>query len=104
MQGGTSAFSADCVTQRPTGPTLDEQLHGALTAARSREASRRRGPGCTADPSYVVPSMMCGGLVALRAFQAMESDLPLPAIRWRSGRLPMQESQNHAVDFAQLAT
>jgi molybdopterin/thiamine biosynthesis adenylyltransferase len=102
VQGGTSTFSADCFCQFPGGPTLDEQMHGALSAAAQREANRARRRGCTADPSYVVPSMICGALVAYRTLQILNSPgQEFPPIRWRSGGVPAEpRSTLHDFDLA----
>jgi len=103
VQGGTGIFAADCVTQVPGGPSIDDQLRGAMTAAAVRERSRIRGNGCNAEPAYVVPSMMCGALVALRVLQLYQSRQPRPPIRWRAGGAPVEErSQSHASNFTDL--
>ncbi len=65
IQSGTSLFAADCYTQQVGGPSLDDQMYGALREAVNREkqerARRRHRGGCAAHPSYIVPVMMAGG-------------------------------------------
>jgi molybdopterin/thiamine biosynthesis adenylyltransferase len=90
IQGSTDVFAADCFTQVPDGPTLDVQMHGALTEAARREGRTERRGGCAGDPSYVVPGMMAGALMAYRLAQ-VGSGRALPPIRWRSGSLPVAQ-------------
>jgi molybdopterin/thiamine biosynthesis adenylyltransferase len=91
IQGGTGTFSADCFTQEAGGPLLDDQMHGALTTAATREgAGGHRHRGCAVDPSYIVPGMMAGAFLALRSRQ-LGLEAGLPPIRWRSGSLPLDE-------------
>jgi molybdopterin/thiamine biosynthesis adenylyltransferase len=100
IQGSTDTFAADCFTQEVVGPTLDDQMHGALTAAWGREAQRRPG-GCAGV--YVVPGMMAGALLAYRLGQ-VGSHGNLHPIRWRSGSLPIdQRNSKNGFDFNQLA-
>lgn len=90
IQGGTDLFAADCHVQRSGGITLDEQLHGMLVAAAEREQRRAREGHCDANPSYVVPSMIAGGLVALRTRQLLAGvEGELPPIHWRAGSMPV---------------
>ena len=101
IQGGTSVFGADCFTQEPGGPTLDDQMHGALEAAADRErreaADRRRG-GCAADPSYVVPGLMAGALMAYRLTQLGRVPSLTP-FRWRSGGVPLESRSPSDVEY-----
>jgi molybdopterin/thiamine biosynthesis adenylyltransferase len=70
IQGGTGLFAADCLTQTVSGPLLDDQMHGALSAAAARESQEgRRNGACTVDPSYVVPGMMAAALMTYRLGQ-----------------------------------
>jgi molybdopterin/thiamine biosynthesis adenylyltransferase len=103
IQGGTSTFSADCITQQPAGPSLDEQLHGALASAARREEVRDRQGGCAVDASYCAPSMMAGSLVAYRAIQACQTHDALKPIRWRSGGLPVEEREQHDFNLDSIA-
>jgi len=93
IQGGTSVFAADCYTQEPDGPSLNDQMHGALCAAAMREkqerSSRRRRGGCAADPSYIVPGLMAGALMAYRLTQ-LGRESRLTPFRWRSGGIPRE--------------
>jgi hypothetical protein len=92
VQGGTDLFAADCFTQEVGGPLLDAQMHGALSEAAVREQSQPRRHGtCAADPSYVVPGMMSGALIAHRMTQALELYHGLGPIRWRAGELPHEQ-------------
>jgi tRNA A37 threonylcarbamoyladenosine dehydratase len=86
IQAGTDLYAADCFVQVPGGPTLDAQMHGALTRAAHKEAQPRRPGGCAGDPSYVVPGMLAGGLIAYRAVHGGHTP-----IRWRSGYIPVEE-------------
>jgi tRNA A37 threonylcarbamoyladenosine dehydratase len=97
IQGGTDVFAADCFSQERSGLPLDEQMRGALSAAAAREVSRRVG-SCTVDPSYVVPGMIAGALMAHRMFQACELYRGLRPIHWRAGCLPVEERNLHC-DF-----
>jgi molybdopterin/thiamine biosynthesis adenylyltransferase len=100
IQGGTDTFAADCFTQGLNGPTLDDQMHGALSAAATREVPRSQPGGCAADPSYVVPGMMAGALMAHR-LTLLEPHSQLPPIRWRSGCLPVEQRDlNHGLRLA----
>lgn len=93
IQGGTSSFAADCFTQGRAGPLLDEQMRGALSEAAGREALRRGRGACAVDPSYVVPGMLAGALLAHRCEQvlAAEDGQPLPPLLWRTGLLPVEQ-------------
>ena len=89
IQGGTATFAADCFTQTPGGPLLDDQMHGALRSAAARESrDSRLAGGCAVDASYVVPGMLAGAFMAYRLGQLGQQS-PLPAIRWRLGELPV---------------
>ncbi len=90
IQGGTDVFAADCFTQERGGRALDEQMWGALSAAGARETSPRAA-GCAVDPSYVVPGMVAGALMAHRLFQVCEPYRGLQPIRWRAGCLPVEQ-------------
>jgi hypothetical protein len=90
IQAGTAMFAADCFTQGARGPLLDEQMHGALTQAAARETSADRRGGCAGDPSYVVPGMMAGALLAHRFVQVCAGQEDVPPIHWRSGGLPAE--------------
>lgn len=103
IQGGTSTFAADCVTQQPGMPSLDEQLHGALASAARREEVRDRQGGCAVHASYCAPSMMAGSLVAYRAIQACQTHDALKPIRWRSGGLPVEEREQHDFNLDSIA-
>jgi molybdopterin-synthase adenylyltransferase len=92
VQAGTDVFSADCFVQHPGGPTLDEQMRGALRRAASAESVRRSG-GCAANPSYVVPGMLAGALVAARVLAVMGGSRALPSLHWRSGTLPSERRE-----------
>jgi len=102
IQGGTSVFAADCYTQEAGGRSLDDQMHGALGAAVEREkqerAGRRRRGGCAADPSYIVPGLMAGALIAYRLAQ-FGHDSGLPPIRWRSGGIPLESRSLSHVQY-----
>jgi molybdopterin/thiamine biosynthesis adenylyltransferase len=93
IQGGTSVFAADCYVQEPGGPSLDDQMHGALSAAAEREeaekARRRRHGGCAANAGYIAPGLMAGALIAYRLTQ-IGRGAHLPAFRWRSGGFPLE--------------
>lgn len=100
IHGGTSIFGADCYTQETSGPTLDDQMHGALTAAADRERRERspqpRDGGCGGDPSYVVPGLMAGAMLAYRLTRPCR-DFGRTPIRWRSGGIPIESrSLSHA--------
>jgi molybdopterin/thiamine biosynthesis adenylyltransferase len=104
IQGGTDTFAADCFTQMPGGPSLDDQMHGALSAAAGREGQRRRRRGgCAGDPSYVVPGMLAGALMAHR-FLGLHAGLDDHSpIRWRTGSLPVvQRSVTDGFAFPEL--
>jgi molybdopterin/thiamine biosynthesis adenylyltransferase len=101
VQGGTDIFAADCFTQGVTGPSLDVQMHGALSTAAAREGGRARAGGCAADPSYVVPGMVAGALTARRCLQVVRRAGGLPPIRWRAGLLPADQG-GPADGFAEL--
>ncbi len=89
IQGGTATFAADCFTQTPGGPLLDDQMHGALRAAAARENRENRLRGhCAVDASYVVPGMLAGAFMVYRLGQ-LGQEASLPAIRWRLGDLPV---------------
>jgi ThiF family len=104
VQGGTSAFAADCITQVAGGRSLDEQLHGAMSLAVERELSRELRRGCAAEPSYVVPSMICGALVARRVLETCYQPTPRPPIRWRAGEFPREDrSLDHDDYFSRFA-
>jgi tRNA A37 threonylcarbamoyladenosine dehydratase len=110
IQGGTSVFAADCYTQRVGGPTLDAQMHGALSAAAAREQRQRaelgqqRTAGCGAEPSYVVPGLIAGAMITDRLTRIGRTRDLLPW-RWRSGGIPLESrSHSHAeFDFAELS-
>lgn len=91
VQGGTSLRSCDVVTQTPESPTLDEQLYGALTRAAAAEAEPEPDQlGCAANASYVVPSMVCGALMARRLMDVLHVPRSaLPAWHWSSGSYPV---------------
>lgn len=95
VQAGTDVFAADCVTQAPGGPLLDDQMHGALTSASERERERR-SVGCSVNPSYVVPGLVAAGLAVHRALQAGAGIRGLPPMHWRAGSLP-QESRHEFI-------
>lgn len=100
IQGGTDVFAADCFSQDPDGPLLDEQLHGAMAEAAAREASQPRRHGtCAADPSYVVPGMICGSLMIYRMRQALDGQRALGPIRWRAGELPKEQNKDFRDEF-----
>lgn len=106
IQGGTSLFAADCFTQRIGGPTLDHQMHNALSEAAARERSvdqLRPVGGCGGQPSYVVPGLIAGALMAYRLTQLGRST-ELPPLRWRSGGIPLEtRSFSHAAfDLAEI--
>jgi molybdopterin/thiamine biosynthesis adenylyltransferase len=104
IQGGTDTFAADCFTQMPGGTSLDEQMHGALSAAAGREGRpRHRRGGCAGDPSYVVPGMLAGALMAHR-FVGLQAGLDEGSpIRWRTGSLPVvQRSVTDGFAFPEL--
>jgi len=92
VQAGTDVFSADCFVQDPGGPTLDEQMSGALERAASAEAAPRRG-GCAANPSYVVPGMLAGAFATARVLAVMAGVRALPSLHWRSGALPSERRE-----------
>lgn len=103
VQGGTDTFAADCYTQECSGPLLDEQLHGALSEAAARETKREPRGGCAADPSYIVPGMLAGALMAYRMVQVCELYRGLLPIRWRSGSLPVEQRRiTDGFDFTDL--
>ncbi len=104
VQAGTDVFLADVYTQDRDGPTLDEQMQGALTRTAESEAARRTG-GCAGEPSYVVPGMIAGALAALRMAQAVELYKGLTPLHWRSGFLPAEEQRDYhdVLDMAQVA-
>lgn len=103
VQGGTDTFAADCYTQAYSGSLLDEQMHGALSEAAARETPRAPRGGCAADPSYIVPGMLAGALMAYRLVQVCERSRGLPPIRWRAGSLPVeQRSLMNGFDFTDL--
>jgi len=87
VQAGTDIFSADCYTQLPGGPLLDEQMMGALSRAVETESGARSGR-CSANPSYVVPGMIAGGFAAYRALDVASRRQPVTSLHWRSGVLP----------------
>jgi hypothetical protein len=89
VQGGTDTFAADVFTQDVDGPSLDQQMHGALSAAASRESGLRQPGGCAARPIYVVPGMIAGGLMAYRLIGLLLGRKRLPPARWRVGTLPV---------------
>jgi hypothetical protein len=89
VQAGTDLFSADCFVQDHGGPALDQQMRGALSAAAASEAARRGG-GCAANPSYVVPGMVAGAFAAARALAVLGGARALPSLHWRSGVLPRE--------------
>jgi molybdopterin/thiamine biosynthesis adenylyltransferase len=106
IQGGTDTFAADCFTQTPASQSLDTQMHGALSAAAEREKDeatrRRRQGGCAGDPSYVVPGMLAGALMAYR-FTHLEDPGASPPWRWRTGSLPVQQrSLQDGFNFTEL--
>jgi molybdopterin/thiamine biosynthesis adenylyltransferase len=92
LQAGTDAMCADCFSQVPGGPTLNEQMHGVLTTAAAKEATASGGRGrCGIDPSWVVPGMLAGAMLARRFGQVVENEAQsLPPIRWRQGDLPCE--------------
>ena len=90
VQGGTDVFAADCFTQYPDGPTLDEQCYGAMTRAATAPHGLRPG-GCAADPSYVVPGMICAAMIVHRLVQLSAGYRGLPPLRWRRGGLPIEQ-------------
>jgi hypothetical protein len=91
IQGGTSIHAADCFVQDVAGPLLDEQMHGALKTAAAQEELRDRRGGCAVDPSYVVPGMMAGALMAYRFIQMGTLGRAVSPLRWRSGSLPVEQ-------------
>lgn len=101
VQGGTAMFMADCFTQTANGPMLDQQMHGALVLAADREDRANREPGgCIANPSYVVPGMMAGALMAYQVDQLGLDTGHAHPIRWRSGHLPSTSSVSSSeLDF-----
>lgn len=99
VQGGSDVFAADCYTQDVGGALLDEQMHGALSAATAREPEEQHRRGCAGDPSYVVPGTMAGALMAYRLAQLSKRRCGLPPIHWRSGSLPT-EHRSTADDVA----
>lgn len=103
VQGGTDLFAADAFAQGRSGPTLDEQLHGALQEAAAREGARRQGGGCAIDPSYVVPGMVAGAFVAYRCLQAAAGRTELPPLRWRGGELPAETRSLRDEAFDEIA-
>jgi molybdopterin/thiamine biosynthesis adenylyltransferase len=103
VQGGTDLFAADGFTQDRSGPTLDEQMHGALQEAAAREGARRQGGGCAVDPSYVVPGMVAGAFVASRCVLAAAGRTGLPPLRWRSGELPAETRSLRDEAFDEIA-
>jgi hypothetical protein len=98
VQGGTSLHAADCFTQPVGGPTLDEQMQGALTRAVADESARRRG-GCAIDPMYVIPGMVCAAMMACRTIQVNELYRGLPPMRWRAGSFPKEDEGNRLDAF-----
>jgi len=99
IQGGTDVFMADCYTQDPAGVPLDRQMHGAMAEAAAGETSRpRRRGGCAENPSYVVPGMTAGALMALRLPDVAKGRRDCPPLHWRSGVLPV-ERRDHGFDF-----
>lgn len=103
IQGGTDVFMADCYTQDPAGVPLDRQMHGAMADAAARETRRpRRAGGCAANPSYVVPGMAAGALMALRLLDVANGRRDCPPLHWRSGLLPVERS-THGFDFERIA-
>ena len=101
VQAGTDVFAADCYTQTSNGPSIDAQMHGALSQAAAREQDGRieRAGGCGGTPSYVVPGMLAAGLMMYRALQVAAGRRDLPPIHWRSGYVPM-EHRSTLHDFA----
>jgi len=85
VQGSTDMFAADCLVQWPGGPSLDEQMHGALRSAATRERGRSTR-SCGGDPAYVVAGMMAAALMAWR----MSAAGPVAPLCWRSGYLPRE--------------
>ena len=105
VQGGTDLFLADCFTQEAGGPTLDAQMHGALSRACSTEAESRQRASCAVEPSYVVPGMMAGALMVHRMVQHLELRRGLPPIHWRAGSLPTEErTDGNAFTFSRPAS
>lgn len=104
IQGGTDIFSADCITQRPQGASLDQQLYGALSDAAHREARQRKGPGrCVVDPSYVVPSMLAGAMMVRRFEQLLSESVQsqstvYPPMRWRQSAMPTESKELSIVE------
>jgi molybdopterin/thiamine biosynthesis adenylyltransferase len=92
VQAGTDVFSADCFVQTPGGAPLDEQMHGALSAAAGSERPRAGG-GCAASPSYVAPGMVAGAFAAARALSVLAGAGALPSLHWRSGSLPCERRE-----------
>jgi hypothetical protein len=93
VQAGTALYCADCFTQLPGGPLLDDQMHGVLSSAsRAEQQARARTGRCALDPSYVVPGMLAGAMLAFRFEQLTQAnrDHSLPPIRWRQGGLPCE--------------
>ena len=109
IQAGTDVFGADCFSQVVDGPSLDAQMHGALSDAAGAEGqvSNRVG-GCVIDPSYVVPSMVSGAMIAYRFEQLLaqgDSPMPPPPLRWRQGALPSDcgnPNHEHDIDSSEL--
>lgn len=92
VQAGTDVFAADVYTQQRDGASIDQQMHGAMTKNQQHEAqalTERRG-GCAADPSYVVPGMIAGGLMMHRALQVSELYRGLAPFHWRAGAMPVE--------------
>jgi hypothetical protein len=92
VHAGTDVFAADCFTQIPGGPLLDEQMSGALSRAAAIEAQRRPG-SCSAAPSYVVPSMVAGAFAAHRVLDVVNSGRSVASLHWRSGLLPRARNE-----------
>ncbi len=90
IQAGTGLHAADCFTQGVVGPLLDDQMHGALTAAAAREEERARGGGCAADPGFVAPGMMAAALMVYRFVGLGAAGRDLSPLVWRSGGLPVE--------------
>jgi molybdopterin/thiamine biosynthesis adenylyltransferase len=102
VQAGTGTFLADCFTQVVGGASLDDQTHGAMSAAMVREALGRPAGHCGVDPSYVVPGMMAGAFLAYRATRIGKGG-PLSPMRWRQGDRPREVREETAgFDFGDV--
>jgi tRNA A37 threonylcarbamoyladenosine dehydratase len=107
VQGGTDVFGADCFTQAVGGLLLHELMHGVLCESAEREEqAAKRNRGCAVDPSYVVPGMIAGAMIARRYEQLLfrsKGSRPVQPIRWRQAALPCEsEPPNEHTDLEGL--